>query len=72
MTGAVELQIEEEKKVNLTMIKHKVIKIIYFSILFLLTMNLSAILRKCMYSQDIDTSVIFDFLARTYSYFFWN
>ena len=43
MIGAVELQIDEEKKLNLTMIKQKAIKIIYFSILCLLTINIPII-----------------------------
>lgn len=43
MTGAVELQIDEEKRLNFTMIKQKAIKIIYFSIFFFLTINVSRI-----------------------------
>ena len=44
MTDAVELWIDEEnKRLNLIMIKQSVIKIIYFLIFFLLTINLSVI-----------------------------
>jgi hypothetical protein len=43
MTDAVELQIDEEKGLNLIMIKQKVVKIIYYSIFFVLTINISVI-----------------------------
>lgn len=38
-----ELQVDEEKRLNFTMIKQKAIKIIYFSIFFFLTINVSRI-----------------------------